>query len=398
MPHTSRPKKRLMFVVLAGNGHVNPTLPLVEELVRRGHRVDYATGPEHAEAVTGAGARWVQLPGLKPFTPPSHVGPEVIGAWLRHYFAAMAGTHPVLRDRCAAADPPDAVCYDTTNWPGRVVAEDFALPAIRLVPHFASNEKFSLHAHLVQFLEPDHPAMRALTADRTHFARTYGVDADRVDPLAEPATDLNLIFVPRRLQPHGDSFDNRHHFAGPSLTARDRAEHWKPRDPHAPLVYISLGSVATGSPDFYRRCVDAFADTPWQVAMTIGRTDPVDLGPLPPTVEVRPSFPQLAVLRHASAFVSHAGMNSVLESLHHGVGLVTLPHTPEQSLNADRVQELNLGTRLDRDTATPTALHAAVTHLTTDPTTQSALRTIREALHTTGGAPHAADLIEQHLA
>ncbi|MGP3975532.1 macrolide family glycosyltransferase [Streptomyces sp. 8N114] len=395
MPNSSKPK-RLLFVALAGSGHVNPTLPLVEELVRRGYRVEYATGAEHAEVVTRAGAYWLELPALEPFTPPSRIGPEIMGAWLRHYFAAMTKTYPVLRDRCAA-EPPDAVCYDTTNWPARVVAEDLGLPAVRLVPHFASNEKFSLDEHMAGALGDEHPAMECLAADRAQFFRTYGVPADRVDPLTEPATELNLVFVPRAFQPYGDSFDARHHFVGPSSGARERAELWEPRDPEMPLVYISLGSVATGSPEFYRCCVDAFADSPWQVAMTVGGTDPAELGVLPPTVEVRRSFPQPAVLREASAFVSHAGMNSVLESLHCGVGLVTLPHTPEQSLNADRVEELGLGTRLDRDTLTPAALLAAVTHITSDPATRAALYTMRETIHTAGGAPRAADLLESHL-
>ncbi len=47
--------KNVLFVALAGHGHVTPTLPLVAELVRCGHRVDYATGPEHADAVCDVG-------------------------------------------------------------------------------------------------------------------------------------------------------------------------------------------------------------------------------------------------------------------------------------------------------------------------------------------------------
>jgi UDP:flavonoid glycosyltransferase YjiC (YdhE family) len=50
--------RRLLFVTLAGYGHVTPTLPLVEELLRRGHRVDYAIGAEHGAAVANAGADW----------------------------------------------------------------------------------------------------------------------------------------------------------------------------------------------------------------------------------------------------------------------------------------------------------------------------------------------------
>jgi len=45
------------------------------------------------------------------------------------------------------------------------------------------------------------------------------------------------------------------------------------------------------------------------------------------------------VLRHARAFLSHAGMNSTMEALHYGVPLVALPQMPEQAANADRVVE-----------------------------------------------------------
>ncbi len=51
--------RHVLFVALAGHGHVTPTLPLVEELVQRGHRVAYATTVDFADAVTGAGAQWV---------------------------------------------------------------------------------------------------------------------------------------------------------------------------------------------------------------------------------------------------------------------------------------------------------------------------------------------------
>ncbi|GLY46965.1 hypothetical protein [Lentzea sp. NBRC 102530] len=59
----------ILFVTLAGHGHVTPTLAVVAELAARGAEVEYATGAEHAEAVTGAGARWGELPALPGFRP-----------------------------------------------------------------------------------------------------------------------------------------------------------------------------------------------------------------------------------------------------------------------------------------------------------------------------------------
>lgn len=46
------------------------------------------------------------------------------------------------------------------------------------------------------------------------------------------------------------------------------------------------------------------------------------------------------MLRHARAFVTHAGMNSIMEALCHEVPLVMVPRTPEQAANADRVHSL----------------------------------------------------------
>ncbi|WP_185893802.1 hypothetical protein [Streptomyces sp. WAC05950] len=47
---------RVGFVGIAWHGHVNPTLGLVEELVRRGHRVSYAVTEAFAETVRAVGA------------------------------------------------------------------------------------------------------------------------------------------------------------------------------------------------------------------------------------------------------------------------------------------------------------------------------------------------------
>jgi MGT family glycosyltransferase len=382
-------------VALAGHGHVNPTLPLVEEFVRRGHRVDYATAAEHSGAVTGAGARWVALPPLEPFRPPPEVGPEIIARWLRHFFTAMRATYPVLHERCVT-ERPDVVCYDTTNWPARIVAGKLGIPAVQCVPNLASNETYSLDAQLTAGLGADHPAMVALAADCARFSAEHGVELDLAGTM-DVTEALNLVFVPREFQPTGDSFDQRFRFLGPLLGNREQAQPWSPPDPEARVLFISLGTIFTDHPEFYRTCIEAFGDGSWQVAMTVGDVDTAALGPIPSTVDIRPRFPQLAVLRHAAAFVSHSGMNSTMEALYYGVPLITFPQMPEQVANADRVQELGLGERLDAGTVTAEALRAAVTRVASNPGVHANLDRMRKAIRDSGGATRGANLIEEYL-
>ncbi len=358
----------LLFVTLTGHGHLTPTLPLVEELVRRGHRVGYATGAEHADAVVTAGARWVELPSLPPFHPKTA---NPIDEWFPHYFAAMRATHPVLLERCSR-ERPGVLVYDATNWPGRVVARQLGIPAVRTVPHFVSNEHFTMMAPSVAW---------AIEDDCARFAAEHGVELTVESTLHEPDA-CNIVFVPREFQPAGETFDETHHFVGP-LLGRRLDERWTPRH-DLPLLYVSLGSLLSDQ-EFYRACVEQFGDGAWQVALSAR----ADLGPVPGTIDVQPWFPQPAVLQHAAVFITHGGMNSTMEALHQGVPLVVVPQTPEQENNADRIAELGLGERV-HDLAD---LRAAVDRVAADDRIRRNVDRMRAAVRGGGGVERAADLV-----
>lgn len=358
----------LLFVTLTGHGHLTPTLPLVEELTRRGHTVDYATGSEHAEAVTAAGARWLRLPSLPPFQPTTA---NPVDEWFPHYFEAMRATHPVLLERCCR-ERPDIICYDATNWPARIVARQLDIPAVRTVPHFVSNEHFRLM---------DAGLAWAVEDGCARFVAEQGVELDVASTLDAPE-ECSIVLVPRDFQPAGETFDDTYHFIGPLLGSR-ATEEWQPERPDLPLLYVSLGSMLSDA-EFYRACVDQFGDGAWHVAMSAK-----DVGPVPDTIDVQPWFPQPAVLRHAKVFITHGGMNSTLEALHQGVPLVVVPQTPEQATNADRIAELGLGVRVD-DLGD---LRQTVDEVAADDTIRRNVDRMRAAIQNGGGVAKAADLV-----
>jgi MGT family glycosyltransferase len=338
----------------------------------------------------------VPLPGLPPFVPPAQVGPEIVALWFRHFFAALAATYPVLLRHCRA-DRPAALVYDATNWPARLVARRLDLPAVRTVPNLAENEHYTGVADALTTGLTDQPAMVAFSADVAAFAAEHGVDLDVAASTMDVTEDLNLVFVPRAFQPAGETFDARFRFLGPVLGAREQAESWSPPHPHAPVLFISLGSIFTDHPAFYRSCREAFDDGRYQVAMAVGDVDPADLGPLPATMQVRPWFPQLAVLRRAAGFITHAGMNSTMEAIAYGVPMVSFPQMPEQVVNADRIVELGLGRRLEPESLTPAELRRAVDDVTRSPEIAANLARMRAEARRGGGAAGGADAIEEHL-
>jgi MGT family glycosyltransferase len=380
------------FVSAPAAGHVNPTLPLVEELVRRGHRVSFATGPATAQGPALAGATPVVLPSELPpdMDARGEFTAEQLAITLEYFLADAEVSFPVLAGHFQA-DRPDVVCYDSVTFTGRMLANLLGVPEVALVPTFAENERFSAtQVYLPPDFDHAHPRLTAAIGKMAAFAAGFTF-LENPNLMFGHVAPTSIVFIPRSFQLSAETFDDRFHFVGPTLGTWQAAEKWSPAS-DAPVLLISLGTVFNTRPEFYRTCVEAFADTEWQAVMAVGSLDPALLGPLPSNVSVHARVPQVAVLRHASAFLTHAGMNSVMESLYHGVPLVAVPQIPEQRAVAARAVELGLGVMLDAPT--PDDLRAAVSAATAHRPAAEALGAV---LRATPGAPVAADALEKLL-
>ena len=114
-----------------------------------------------------------------------------------------------------------------------------------------------------------------------------------------------IVYTSKYFQPCSDTFSNRYHFIGPSI--RPVAQ---PIEKTAEkTVYVSMGTV-NKNPELYRSCVQALADTPWQVIVSTG-ANPDPLRPVPSNIQLYDTVDQVAVLSIADAFLTHCGMNSV---------------------------------------------------------------------------------------
>jgi UDP:flavonoid glycosyltransferase YjiC (YdhE family) len=143
-------------------------------------------------------------------------------------------------------------------------------------------------------------------------------------------------------------------------------------DDTLPLVYVTFGSVAPTTevfPGIYRASIDALADLPVRVLVTIGRDrDPAELGPDAPNVHVARWVPQADVMPHAAAMVCHGGHGTVRAGLAAGVPMAVLPLFADQHYNARRVDEIGAGIALDG----PDGLADVVSRLLTDPSYRQA--------------------------
>ncbi|WP_214406837.1 macrolide family glycosyltransferase [Pseudonocardia lacus] len=382
----------VLMVGVGAHGHTNPHLPVVAELVERGHRVSYAIPAPFAEAVAATGADPLVITSTLPDETRDEQWPTDpvtgMGLFLDDAVLVLPQLEAALAD-----DRPDVVLYDIGGYAGRALAHRWGVPLVQLSPSIVAWEGYEEDmAEALAFLrEPDGIAY----AERFDgWLRGLGIDMPWTEFSGRPPRCV--VLVPKVMQPHADRVDESvYTFVGPGLDRRREAA-WP--EPDRPLLLVSLGSAYTDRVDFYRDCVAAFGDLDRRVVIAIGRhVDPVAVGPVPPNVELHPWVPQFAVLARASAFVTHAGMGGCSEGLYQGVPMVAVPQAVDQPGNAAMLEALGVGVTVPPESVTPAVLRDAVLSLIGSPEVAARSAALRDELRAAGGARAAADVVEAQL-
>ncbi len=365
------------------------TLPLVRELIARGHRVRYVTGPATAEQVRHTGAETIELP--------LTIGPLVgeRGFSTDRMAEALDGFVDDLRQAAPAlvaalrSDPPDLICHDAAFIVGASVAAVLGLPDLRLVPGFAENARVSPAARMAPYgLDRDNVRLAA-------YERNAHLLGRQIAPPRDPAGTPSVVFIPRSFQIDGFTFDDSFTFVGPEPHPTGRDVAWTPPHDGTRVLYVALHLAPVCRPDFLELCVNAFTDTAWHVVMAVGRHVGSTGLSAPANFEIAERFAPGEVLRHAAVFMTHAGMSSLMDALLAGVPVVALPVTPEQRLNSARLTELGAGLAGDLSAVTAAGLRELAGRLVVEPAFRRTLTRHFGRRTRTGGASLTADIVER---
>jgi MGT family glycosyltransferase len=391
---------RLVYLSFPAYGHVNPTLPVIRELAARGEEIAYFGTPRFASDVVATGATFC------PYTdrlqmPESGPGP----------FAQISTALETLLEFCdAVLDQhldairrfrPTRILFDSFAPWGRMVAQILGLPGIASVPSILINRAIDGRYGSGPERPPEDPRLTAQWCSLFRArcrARLLGYHLpEPVDPaqLLQTYGDLNLVYTSRLFQPFSESFDEgRFRFVGPCFSFRPNPPSFPfERLDDRPLVLVSLGTIYGSRPEFLRRCVEELARGPWQVVIATG-ADVALTYPLPANCIVRPSVPQVEILRRAAAFVTHGGMNSVQEALYYGVPMVLAPQAADQFWIARRTADLGAGIILDTSRCESGAIYAAVSSVLSGRNYAAEAAHLAQSLHTAGGHLRAAEEVQ----
>jgi zeaxanthin glucosyltransferase len=113
----------------------------------------------------------------------------------------------------------------------------------------------------------------------------------------------------------------------------------------APVIYVSMGTLLNGMEHVYRAILEAVGRFPeTQVVLSVGKNiKPDDLRPIPSNTIIVSTAPQIELLKRAALCITHAGLNTALEALAHGVPMVAIPIGFDQPGVAARVAYHGVG-------------------------------------------------------
>jgi glycosyltransferase, MGT family len=165
-----------------------------------------------------------------------------------------------------------------------------------------------------------------------------------------------------------------------------------------PLIYASVGTLQNFSDTIFKTIAEACTGLNAQLVLSLGGgLDPAHLKALPGDPIVVRYAPQLELLKRAAAVITHAGLNTVLESLAEGVPLVAIPLGNDQPGVAARVAALGAGIVITPSRLSAARLRAALQAVLQHPSYRSAAGAIRDAMQAIDGKARAADIIEDSL-
>jgi zeaxanthin glucosyltransferase len=190
------------------------------------------------------------------------------------------------------------------------------------------------------------------------------------------------------------------HYTGPWINPAQRPHVSFPWDrlDGRPLVYASLGTLQNGAESVFRTIAEACAGLPVQLVLSLGGgLEPEQLGKLPGDALLVPFAPQLELIKRSRVVITHAGINTVLESLVEGVPLVAVPMGNDQPGVAARAAARGVALVVPRVRLTPARLRRAIRAVLDDPRYRQRAQELGHIIQQIDGPALAAQIIEQSL-
>jgi UDP:flavonoid glycosyltransferase YjiC (YdhE family) len=394
---------------------------LGRELVRRGHRVTVVARPDGQAKAAAAGLGFAAIGTLE--FPVGSIAAQAVTLGgmsavraLRYTVEMMRlAAEVTLRDLPAVirAEGIDAMLVDQVNPAAGTIAEIECMPCVQICNALALNRDADCPPAVLPWryrpgvvgrfrngcgnwflYRVTDPVRREINEYRVRHGLAPRMGRSVPAYLAEIAQQPAFFDFPRGTP------EPRLHFTGPwhgPATTAATPFPWDRLDGR-PLIYASLGTLQNRLAGTFAAIAAAVEPLDAQLVISLGSADQdaaAVAARCPGAPIVVPVAPQLALLEKAAIVITHAGLNTALESLARGLPMVAIPITNDQPGVARRLEWLGVAEVVLPARLTVSRLRTAISRVLSDPCYRERARLRAAEIRELDGVRCAADIVEE---
>jgi zeaxanthin glucosyltransferase len=404
-----------------GSGHLNPIATLGHQLQQRGHRVTLTNIEDARTIADAAGIEFYPI-GQAEFPPGTAAQTQAKLGQLDGLIAlkytmdlVQSGAAVVLREAPAVIQQLqiEALIVDQVSPEAGSIAEALGLPFISVCNALMLNQEPDIPPIFTDW-EYESEWWAQARNQAVHFGLTIAgwsfqslinqyrqqhqlpllwKPNDAFSKLAQISQSPAAFEFPRQQLP------NCFHFTGPwhALGTRTATPFPCEQLTGQPLIYASLGTVQNRQLETFHTIAQACEGLGCQLVISLGNLDTTARPTFAGSPIVVSYAPQLELLQQAKLVITHAGMNTAMETLSYGVPMVAIPITNDQPGVAARIVWTGCGEQVPLSQLSVPRLRRAIEKVLSQPRYREQSQHMQQAIAQSGGVNRAADIIEQAI-
>ncbi|SMC18367.1 glycosyltransferase, MGT family [Clostridium acidisoli DSM 12555] len=389
----------VLFFNIPAHGHINPTLGLVDELIREGENVAYFCTEEFKTKIEKTGATFMSYTNFRRDEINRKKGTN-INDYLDFINKDIDKSQEIINE---ILDKIKNLKFDyiihSSMFPyANIIAQILKLPTVSSFAIFAtpkelmSKEGLSISEEQIK----NHPMIKTYERVAHNLEETYNITMPNLIDMYFNNGDINIAYTSKYFITNPKYYNDNFIFIGPPIYNRKENLDFpfeKLKDKK--VIYISLGTVFNNTDNrLYDIFFKSFGGSDVVVVMAAYNVD-LSSFDIPKNFIVRNYVPQSEILKYTDVAITHAGMNSTNDLLYNNIPFVAIPIGADQPYMAKRASELGAAISLDKDKLTPEILKNSVKKVLTDPSYINNIKKISSSFKLTGGYKKAVEEISK---
>jgi zeaxanthin glucosyltransferase len=406
----------------AASGHLNPMTTLGYELKKQGHRVTLFGILDTEPKAIAAGLEFQSI-GESNF--PKGVMKEMFTQlgkmsglvalrytinWIQKGAFVTLCEVPTLIKKAGV----DALIVDQVSPEGGSIAESLDIPFISCacalminrdvsVPPFNTSWNYSSSPWAKTRNWAGYKLLNRLGKPIRDVINEYRSEKN-LQPILNPNDNYSklaqLCQQPAEFEFPRQNLPNCFHFTGPynNISSREAIPFPFEKLTGQPLIYASMGTIQNRLLEIFHYIAEACNSLDAQLVISLGGSaSPEVLQGLPGNPLVVGYAPQLELLQKTTLTITHAGMNTTLESLNNGVPMVAIPIANDQPGVASRIVWSGCGEAVPVKKVNVDNLRIAIKKVLTEDSYRKNALQLQTAIQKAGGTKRAIDIMEQAI-